>query len=91
MLDPKLLAQLRAIGFEVSQHDTRPDEWYAGTILPDGSGGSLGGGDTGPYPTAEAALVGGVKWLIGILRDSQQEADEAYTALRALQAEVRAE
>ena len=64
---PALRSILQALdennGLIISQHETDPEphEWYAG-IFADG----LGGGDLGPFKTAEEALIEGIKWLHGL-------------------------
>lgn len=79
----ELLQRLHENGsLKVSQHnwDPRPDEWF--------------GGDWGPYPTAQEALVNGVRWLRGLYDDADTERNELIAenrrlriALEALQAE----
>ena len=88
---PDAPAELRALlqrlavetGFEVSQHNHTPsaDEWFAG----------LGGGDAGPYPSAEDAIVGGVRWLRSLYEEAARERDEAESELRLLQARQQAQ
>ena len=58
-----LLALGDSNGLIISQHehDPQPDEWFAG-IAADG----LGGGDMGPYKTAEEALIRGIQWIYGL-------------------------
>ena len=70
-------------GFEVSQHNDTPypDEWFAG----------LGGGDAGPYRTAEDAIVGGVRWLRGLYEEAAREREEAQAELRLLKARQQAQ
>ena len=64
---PALRGILQALGdsngLVISQHatDPQPDEWYAGMVA-DG----LGGGDLGPFETAEQALIEGIHWLYGL-------------------------
>ena len=93
-LPPELLAQLRAAGLAVTPHTYYAGEWFAGTIGPDG----LGGGDVGPHDSPQAALVGGVAWLVRLLRENIERADAAEeearhlrAALAAAQAELHAE
>jgi hypothetical protein len=70
-----LLQRLAAqpAGLVVSQHhtDPQPGEWYAGTMI-----GELGGGDLGPYPSAEDALVAGVAWLYELVSAAQLDSDQ---------------
>lgn len=62
----QLLTDLDQIGFTVRQHrtDPRPGEWYVGLY---------GKGDLGPYPTAYAALLAGVNWLLQLLAEATEE------------------
>ena len=64
---------------EISQHlhTPAPDAWYAGRVL----GGTLGGGDIGPYASAEDALVALVRHVWG-------RCDQAEAEARALRAEL---
>lgn len=59
-LRPILQALGKSNGLVITQHrhDPQPNEWYAG-IAADG----LGGGDLGPFDTAEEALIKGIQWL----------------------------
>jgi hypothetical protein len=95
-LSPQLLAQLRAAGLGVSQHHyvPRPDEWFAGSV----SGEGRIHGEVGPFPSAEAALIGGVRWIVRLLDENTDRAERAEgevqslsVALHAAQAELRAE
>lgn len=94
MIDLQLIARLRAAGVAVEPHRDYADEWYAGTV----AGGGLGGGDVGPYTSAEEALVGGVAWLVRLLYETQVERDglatearNLRTALDAVRTELRKE
>lgn len=64
---PALRGILQALGehngLVITQHEyfPEPNGWYAG-IVADG----FGGGDLGPYETAEEALVKGIQWLYGL-------------------------
>ena len=66
---PALRGILQALddsnGLVISQHehDPQPDEWFAG-IAADG----LGGGDLGPYETAEEALIAGIQWIYDLYK-----------------------
>jgi hypothetical protein len=64
-------------GFVVSQHlyTPRPDEWYAG----------WNGGDVGPFPTAEEAIAGGIRWLHGLYSDASAARDAAWDELKRRQ------
>lgn len=79
MITPTLLRDLAAVGLHITQHahDPRPDEWYASLDSPYG-------GDVGPEPSAEAALVAGVRWLIRRYADKDIEADETFGELADL-------
>jgi hypothetical protein len=62
-------------GFTIGQHhiDPRADEWYVG----------WNGGDIGPYNSAEAALMAGIKWLYSLYAEAsaaRQKADVEVTA-----------
>src|SRR5689334_12556083 len=86
MLDPTMLGRLRAAGLVVETHIHLPGEWYAGTITPEG----VGGGDVGPYESAEDALVNGVRWIMALLSTTQFERDEAATEARQLRLALEA-
>lgn len=102
-LSPQLLAELAAVNFGISQHrtDPRDNEWFAGGVGPDGHIR----GEVGPFESAEAALVGGVAWLVrsreeaeddrrltyNTLADTREALKAAKQALAAAQAELRAE
>jgi hypothetical protein len=64
-------------GLLIHQHDhfPKPDEWYAGIVV-DG----WGGGDIGPFPTAEQALIKGVHWLYSLYAECWKEAHEESEA-----------
>lgn len=68
---------------EISQHEhtPAPDEWYAGRVLAGPGGGMLGGGDYGPYPSAEEAIV-------KLLRHLWERYDEVCDERDALGAEL---
>lgn len=74
-----LLRDLAAVGLHVTQHahDPRPDAWYASLNSPYG-------GDVGPEPSAEAALVAGVRWLIQRYNDKDIEEGETFGELADL-------
>ena len=60
-----LLALGDSNGLIITQHQTdpQPGEWYAG-IEADG----LGGGDLGPFETAEEALIKGIQWIYDLYK-----------------------
>jgi hypothetical protein len=70
-------------GFTVGQHhvDPHPDEWYAG----------WNGGDIGPYDSAEAALIAGIKWLYSQYADASMGRDKAETDLARQEGKANAE
>lgn len=72
---------------EVTQHahSPAPDEWYAGRTV-----GTLGGGDFGPYPSAEDAIVATLRRLWAALDDARDERDRAEAEARELAAELAA-
>jgi hypothetical protein len=81
-LRPLLQRLLDEAALNVSQHHytPAPDEWF--------------GGDSGPYESAEDAVVGGVRWLRRLYEEAREERDAAErenrqlrTALKSLQAE----
>lgn len=72
---PALRAILQALpkdgsGLVVTQNEynPQPDEWFVG-IEREG----LGGGDLGPYESAEEALIAGVQWLYDLYREGLDE------------------
>lgn len=77
---------------EVSQHEYNPapDEWYAGRVLAGPGGGMLGGGDYGPYPSAEEAIVKLLRHLWERYDEVCDERDRAELEARELRAELAA-
>jgi hypothetical protein len=72
---PALRSILQALprdgnGLVVTQHehDPKPDEWFVGIEQDE-----LGGGDLGPYESAEEALIAGVQWLYDLYREGLDE------------------
>lgn len=75
----QLLEQLHQVaGLKVAQHnwDPRPDEWF--------------GGDWGPYPTAQEALVNGVRWLQKLYDTANSDRNELIEENRRLRAALEA-
>jgi len=83
-LAPLLRRLLVEAHVEVTQHHyhPHPDAWYVGLVLPGPGGGVIGGGDLGPFASAEDAIVRLVAWLVA-------RHDEARAELAAAEAEAR--
>lgn len=62
-------------GLVVTQHayHPKPDEWFVGI-----EHAGYGGGDLGPYQTAEQALIKGVQWLYALYR-ARDDHDRYWT------------
>lgn len=77
-LRPLLNRLLAEVSTEITQHEHTPaaDEWFAGRIL-DG----FGGGDFGPYASAEDAIVGLVRRLWELYDEALAERDTLQIAL----------
>jgi hypothetical protein len=83
-LSPGLLEQLREAGLVIEPHSFHVNEWYAGTVTVEG----LGGGDVGPFDSAEGALIAGVRWLVHTADTAQHERDAAIAVLSKMREEV---
>ena len=91
-LAPLLRRLLAEAQVEVTQHEYRPsvDAWYAGLVLPGPGGGLLGGGDLGPFASAEDAIVRLVGWLSERYDETRAECDAAEAEAQQLRAELAA-
>lgn len=87
---PALAPLLRRLYAEASteitqhEHTPAPDEWYAGRVI-DG----YGGGDLGPFPSAEDALIAMVRYLWRELDEARAERDALGTELAELRRQAR--
>lgn len=70
---------------EITQHKYTPaaDEWFAGRVI-----GSFGGGDFGPYSSAEDAIVGLVRRVWQLYDETREERDAAEAEARELRDEL---